>query len=284
MRCIEILKVILLGVIEGVTEWLPISSTGHLLLVESIPSLTLSGVSAPFLETFEYVIQLAAILAVVFLFWGKVFPLQKNREGQLVWKKESLILWEKVFIACIPATLALGMDMLFTKLPQAVKTLSIALALIVYGALFILIEKRKRRPKALTTSEISYKHAFLIGCFQILAAIPGTSRSGVTILGALLLGVSRKASTEFTFFLAIPTMVGASAYKLLIFFIESGGFTTPELGYLLIGSTVAFTTSLAAVKFLIGFVEKHDFRIFGWYRILLGVVVLFGLVLPPLFA
>lgn len=284
MQCVEILKVILLGVIEGVTEWLPISSTGHLLLVESIPSFTLKGVSTPFLETFEYIIQLAAILAVVFLFWGKVFPLQKGQERKLVWKREALTLWGKVLFACIPAALALGVDMLFAKLPQALKTLSIALALIVYGVLFILIEKRKRQPKALATAEISYKYAFFIGCFQILAAIPGTSRSGVTILGGLLLGVSRKASTEFTFFLAIPTMVGASAYKLLAFFMKNGAFSPTELGYLLIGSAVAFLLSLAAVKFLIHFVEKHDFRIFGWYRILLGVVVLFGLVLPPLFA
>ena len=287
MELLEILKVILLGIIEGITEWLPISSTGHLKLVESIPNFALNGVSEHFPEMFEYVIQFAAILAVIVLFWGKLFPLKKDteQEGKIVWKKESLNLWVKVIIACIPAALALGIDMLFENLPQEVETLIIALALIVYGVIFILVEKYcVKQPKMLTTAEISYKYAFFIGCFQILAAIPGTSRSGVTIIGALLLGVSRTASAEFTFFLAIPTMVGASAYKLLDFFMESGGFSGPELGYLLIGSLVAFAVSLASIKFLMDFVKKHDFKVFGWYRILLGILVICVLVLPPLFA
>ena len=285
MEFVDVLKIILLGIIEGITEWLPISSTGHMKLVESIPGFSIKEVSAYFPEMFEYVIQLAAILAVVVLFLGKLFPIKKNEEGKLTWKTDSLALWVKVIIACIPAALALGIDMLFETLPQDVETLIIALALIVYGVVFILVEKyNKQQPKMLETAEISYKYAFFIGCFQILAAIPGTSRSGVTIIGALLLGVSRTASAEFTFFLAIPTMVGASAYKLLKFFMESGGFSGPELGYLLIGSVVAFIVSLASIKFLMNFVKKHDFKVFGWYRILLGVVVICVLVLPPLFA
>ena len=283
MQFIEILKIILLGVIEGVTEWLPISSTGHLMLVESIPNFPLNGVSEHFLGMFEYVIQLAAILAVVLLFWEKLFPLQKDSEGKFIWKRQSLTLWGKVLVACIPAALALGVDIFFKNLPQALETLIIALALIIYGVLFILVEKHnKQPPKIIEATDISYKYAFFIGCFQILAAIPGTSRSGITIIGALVLGVSRMAAAEFTFFLAIPTMVGASAYKLLAFFMESGGFSGPELGYLLIGSAVAFTLSLASIKFLMDFVKKHDFKIFGWYRILLGILVLCTLVLPPL--
>ena len=285
MQFIEILKIILLGVIEGVTEWLPISSTGHLMLVESIPNFALNGVSEHFLGMFEYVIQLAAILAVVLLFWEKLFPLQKDSEGKFIWKRKSLTLWGKVLVACIPAALALGVDIFFKNLPQALETLIIALALLVYGVLFILVETHNKRPsKMLEATEISYKYAFFIGCFQILAAIPGTSRSGITIIGALLLGISRTAAAEFTFLLAIPTTVGASAYKLLAFFMESGGFSGPELGYLLIGSAVAFALSLASIKFLMDFVKKHDFKIFGWYRILLGILVLCTLVLPPLFA
>lgn len=285
MEFIEILKVLLLGIIEGVTEWLPISSTGHLMLVESIPNFALNGVSEHFLEMFEYVIQLAAILAVVLLFWKKLLPIQKDSEGSFVWKRQSLALWRKVFVACIPAALALGVDMLFDNLPKEIETLIIALALIIYGILFILVEKyNKRQPKMLEVAEISCKYAFFIGCFQILAAIPGTSRSGITIIGALLLGVSRTASAEFTFFLAIPTMVGASAYKLLVFFIKSGGFSRPELGYLFIGSAVAFALSLVSIKFLMNFVKKHDFKLFGWYRILLGILVICTLVLPPLLA
>ena len=287
MEFLEILKVILLGIIEGITEWLPVSSTGHLKLFESIPNFAIQGVSDGFAEMFEYVIQFAAILAVVVLFWRKLFPLKKDNEqaGKIVWKTDSLTLWLKVIVACIPAAFALALDMLFENLPENIETLIIALALIVYGIIFILVEKyNKNQPKMLETAEISYKYAFFIGCFQILAAIPGTSRSGVTIIGALLLGVSRTAAAEFTFFLAIPAMVGASAYKLLKFFMKSGGFTGAELGYLLIGSAVAFAVSLFAIKFLMDFVKKHDFKIFGWYRIALGVVVICALVLPPMFA
>ncbi len=283
MEFIEILKVILLGLVEGITEWLPVSSTGHMILIEKLWPLQ---ASESFKSMFEYVIQLAAIFAVVLLFWDKLFPHKKGdqQNKKIVWKIDSLTLWLKVIVACIPAVFALLLDTLFEKLSTNVETLVIALALILYGVVFILVEKyNKNQPKFAEVAEISYQYAFFIGCFQVLAAIPGTSRSGVTIIGALLLGVSRKASAEFTFFLAIPTMVGASGYKLLKFFLESGGFTNAELGYLLIGSAIAFAVSLFAIKFLMDFVKKHDFTVFGWYRIGLGVIVIATLVLPTLF-
>ena len=278
MEFIEVLKIILLGIVEGITEWLPISSTGHMKLVNYYLPLQIE--TPYFAEMFEYVIQLAAILAVIVLFWGKLFPLGKasknNDNGKkIVWKTESLTLWLKVIVACIPAVLALAVDILFENLTGETETLIIALVLIVYGVVFILVEKyNKNQPKIQETAEISYKYAFFIGCFQLLAAIPGTSRSGVTIIGALLLGVSRTAAAEFTFFLAIPTMVGASGYKLLKFFLEAGSMSGAEIGYLLIGSVVAFAVSLCAIKFLMDFVKKHDFKVFGYYRIILGIIVI----------
>lgn len=286
MEFIEVLKIILLGIVEGITEWLPISSTGHMKLVNYYLPLQIE--TPYFAEMFEYVIQLAAILAVIVLFWGKLFPLGKasknNDNGKkIVWKTESLTLWLKVIVACIPAVLALAVDILFENLTEETETLIIALMLIVYGVVFILVEKyNKNQPKIQETAEISYKYAFFIGCFQLLAAIPGTSRSGVTIIGALLLGVSRTAAAEFTFFLAIPTMVGASGYKLLKFFLEAGSMSGAEIGYLLIGSVVAFAVSLCAIKFLMDFVKKHDFKAFGWYRIALGFVVIATMVVPSL--
>ncbi|MBE7086549.1 MAG: undecaprenyl-diphosphate phosphatase [Clostridiales bacterium] len=286
MEFIEVLKIILLGIVEGITEWLPISSTGHMKLVNYYLPLQIE--TPYFAEMFEYVIQLAAILAVIVLFWGKLFPLGKASENnendkKIVWKTESLTLWLKVIVACIPAVLALAVDILFENLTEETETLIIALMLIVYGVVFILVEKyNKNQPKIQETAEISYKYAFFIGCFQLLAAIPGTSRSGVTIIGALLLGVSRTAAAEFTFFLAIPTMVGASGYKLLKFFLEAGSMSGAEIGYLLIGSVVAFAVSLCAIKFLMDFVKKHDFKAFGWYRIALGFVVIATMVVPSL--
>ena len=298
MKFLTILKVILLGIIEGITEWLPVSSTGHMKLFNSFWAI--KDVSAGFTEMFEYVIQLAAILAVVILFWNTIFPLGKAKTAKtdgsqansekmkIVWKKDVLTLWGKVLVACVPAVLALLPDMLFEKLCEKhalIEPLSIACTLILYGVAFIIIEhfNKKRTPKITTDSELTFKYAFFIGCFQLLAAIPGTSRSGITILGALLLGVSRTAAAEFTFFLAIPTMVGSSAYKLLVFLLEAGTLTAPQIGYLLIGSAVAFAVSLFAIKFLMDFVKKHDFKIFGWYRIGLGVLVLLLVFLPILF-
>ncbi len=297
MEFIEILKVILLGIVEGITEWLPISSTGHMKLLNAFWS---SDLSDSFMEMFEYVIQLGAIFAVVFLFWKDIFPfgLHKKQETEadstpiplrkrIVWKKDIFSLWVKVLIACIPAVVALLPDYLFETLcekHELVEPTLISLTLILYGVLFIVIENynKKKTPTITDTSFISYRTAFLIGCFQILAAIPGTSRSGITILGALLLGLDRTTASKFTFILAIPTMVGASAVKLLKFFLDTGTMSGAEVGYLLIGAAVAFAVSLVAIKFLMNFVKKHDFKVFGWYRIGLGVLVIATMVIPSL--
>ena len=290
MKFLDILKVILLGIVEGITEWLPISSTGHMKLLNALPFMELKGVSAGFMDMFEYVIQLAAIFAVVILFWKSIFPIVKQEnetENKLVLDKEVLSLWVKVIIACVPALLALVIDLLFEKLcgvDPLIEPLLIACTLILYGIVFIVVENRNkdRQPIVTECSQLSYKYAFFIGCFQLLAAIPGTSRSGITIIGALLLGVNRTTASKFTFILAIPTMVGASAYKLLKFFLETGTMSGAEIGYLLIGGAVAFAVSLCAIKFLMDFVKKHDFKVFGWYRIVLGVLVIATLVMPSL--
>ena len=288
MEFLEILKVILLGIVEGITEWLPVSSTGHMILLEKLFPL---NASEAFKEMFFVVIQLGAILAVIVMFFKKLFPFSiQKTEGEenkkkLVTDMGILNLWGKVIVACLPAAV---IGILFDDFLEAHlhTPLIISLALIVYGVAFIWIENRnKTRDLPLKeTSQIGYKQALIIGAFQVLSLIPGTSRSGATILGALLIGVARPAGAEFTFFLAIPVMLGASAIKLLKFFLESGGFTGAELGYLLIGSAVAFAISLLAIKFLMNFVKKHDFKVFGWYRIALGVLVIGALVLPPLFA
>lgn len=298
MHFLNVLKVILLGIIEGVTEWLPISSTGHMKLLDhfwrqpqSVPAF-----SPEFMEMFEYVIQLAAIIAVIILFWKTIFPLGKatktdeitgDIKTRIVWKKDVLTLWGKVLVACIPAVLALLPDMLFEKLCEThplIEPLAIACTLILYGVAFIVIEhfNKKRNPKITEISQLSFKYAFFIGCFQLLAAIPGTSRSGITIIGALLLGVDRTTSSKFTFVLAIPTMVGASAVKLLKFFLDAGTMTGAEVGYLLIGCAVAFAVSFVAIKFLMNFVKKHDFKVFGWYRIALGAIVIGAVIIPAL--
>ena len=290
MKFFEILKVVLLGIVEGITEWLPISSTGHMKLLNALPFMELQGVSAGFMDMFEYVIQLAAIFAVVILFWKSIFPIVKQEndtESKLVLDKEVLSLWVKVIIACVPALLALVVDILFEKICETdplIEPMLIACTLILYGIVFIVVENRNkdRQPIVTECSQLSYKYAFFIGCFQLLAAIPGTSRSGITIIGALLLGVNRTTASKFTFILAIPTMVGASAYKLLKFFLETGTMSGAEIGYLLIGGAVAFAVSLMAIKFLMDFVKKHDFKVFGWYRIALGVLVIAALVMPSL--
>ena len=284
MEFIEILKVVLLGIVEGITEWLPVSSTGHMLLVDELFPMK---ASADFKEVFIYFIQLGAIFAVIALFWKKLFPWKKQQKPQengepqskIVLDKGILHLWGKVLFACIPAVVGI-----FIGLPD--KPLIIAIALIFYGVAFIVIEKYNKNKTfpIQTTEEISYKHAFIIGLFQLLAIIPGTSRSGATILGALLIGISRPAGAEFTFFLAIPVMAGASAIKILQFILDNGMFSGAEIGYLLIGAAVAFAVSMAAIKLLMNFVKKHDFAVFGWYRIALGAVVIAVMVIPPLFA
>lgn len=285
MEFLATLQVILLGIIEGITEWLPVSSTGHMVLFNHFYPQTLSST---FMDMFEYVVQLAAIMAIVLLFWNKIFPFgtEKTQANKLkiYWKKDVWNTWLKIIVACIPALFAIVIDSVFENMEEYLQTVLIASTLIIYGTAFILIEKYNKKEATVTElAQISYKYAFFIGCFQVLAAIPGTSRSGITIIGALLLGLTRPAAAEFTFILAIPTMVGSSAYKLLKFFIEAGSMSGAEVGYLAIGSLVAFVVSFFCVKLLMSFVRKHDFKVFGWYRIVLGAIVLSALVIPPMF-
>lgn len=266
---LEILKVIFLGIVEGITEWLPISSTGHMLLVDEFISLDMSDA---FKEMFFVVIQLGAILAVVLLFWNKMFPFQFKDKSQPVIRKDIFSLWFKVVVACIPGAV---ITILFDDFIEAHlhTPVVIAATLIIYGVAFILVENwnKSRRPSVRKLSDITYQTAFMIGLFQVLSIIPGTSRSGSTIIGALLIGVSRVAAAEFTFFLAVPVMFGLSAIKILKF---GFAFTPAELLVLGIGVVVAFGVSVFVIKFLMGYIKKHDFKIFGWYRIVLGVIVL----------
>lgn len=269
LNFIEILKVVFLGIVEGITEWLPISSTGHMLLVDQFLQL---NASEAFKEMFFVVIQLGAILAVVVMFWKKMFPLQWRDKTQPVIKKDAFSLWFKVVVACIPGAIVtiLFDDYIEAHLHTAIV---IAAALIIYGIAFILIENwnEKREPTVGKLSDITYKTALMIGLFQILSIIPGTSRSGATIIGALLIGVSRVAAAEFTFFLAVPVMFGLSAIKILKF-----GFslTSSQLLILVMGMVVAFAVSVLVIKFLMAFIKKHDFKVFGWYRIALGIIVM----------
>lgn len=266
---IEILKVIFLGIVEGITEWLPISSTGHMLLVDEFLKL---NVSDSFKEMFFVVIQLGAILAVVLLFWNKMFPFQFKDKSKPIIKAETFSLWFKVVVACIPGAVV---TLLFDDYIEAHlhTPVVIALTLIIYGIAFIFIEdwNKKRTPRVKKLTDITYKTAFIIGLFQVLSIIPGTSRSGSTIIGALLIGVSRVAAAEFTFFLAVPVMFGLSAIKLLKFGLA---FTGAELIILLVGMAVAFIVSVIVIKFLMSYIQKHDFKVFGWYRIALGIIVL----------
>lgn len=265
---IEILKVVFLGIVEGITEWLPISSTGHMLLVDEFITLNMSEA---FKEMFFVVIQLGAILAVVVLFWKKMFPFQFKDKSQSIVKKDTFSLWFKVAAACVPSAI---MGVLFDDYLDAHlhTPIVIAIMLIFYGVLFIVIENWNKKRTATTTAltDISYKTALIIGAFQVLSLIPGTSRSGATIIGALLIGVSRVAAAEFTFFLAVPTMLGASTFKLLKFGFD---FTSAELFALVLGMAVAFAVSVLVIKFLMNFIKKHDFKMFGWYRIVLGILV-----------
>ncbi len=266
---IEILKVIILGIVEGVTEWIPISSTGHMLLVDEFIHMNMTE---EFKEMFFYVIQLGAILAVVILFWKKMWPFQTKDKVKPFVKKNTFATWIKVVIACIPGTIV---TLLFDDYIEAhlhTPTV-IAIALIFYGVLFIVIENwnKKRTPKTMELDDISYKTAFLIGLFQVLSIIPGTSRSGATIIGALILGVSRVAAAEFTFFLAVPVMIGMSGIKIIKFGLH---FSSAEVIILAVGCIVAYLTSVLVIKFLMSYIKKKDFKLFGWYRIVLGIIVL----------
>ena len=263
----ELIKSIVFGIVEGVTEWLPISSTGHMILLDRILPL---NVSSGFMEMFLVVIQLGAILAVVVLYWKKLCPISLTRRVHI--KRETCSLWLKIGTACVPAAV---IGLLFGDQIDALfyNYQTVAAALIVYGILFIAVERRNgaRAERIDDLKGIDYKTALFIGIFQLLALIPGTSRSGATILGAILVGASRTVAAEFTFFLAVPVMLGASLLKLVKFGLH---FTAPELAILLTGALAAFLVSMAAIRFLTNFVKRHDFKAFGWYRIALGATVL----------
>jgi len=262
---IEILKAILLGIVQGITEWLPVSSTGHMILVDEFIQLDFSDL---FVNTFLVVIQFGSILAVLSLFFHKLNPFSSKKS--LSEKKETISLWFKVVIAVIPSgVIGVLFDDKIDKLFY--NPVTVALALIVYGIIMIYIESGNRKSKVKDFSELSYGLAFAIGIFQCLALIPGTSRSGSTIIGAVLMGTSRFVATEFSFFMAIPTMLGASALKLLKAGFAFSGFEWLILG---VGSLVAYIVSILAIKFLMDYIRKHDFKAFGYYRIILGFIVL----------
>ncbi len=269
MFILEILKAIIIGAVEGITEWLPISSTGHMILIDEILKL---DVSEEFLEMFLVVIQLGAILAVPVLFWNKLWPLSKNKSAAE--RKVTLTLWLKVIVGAVPAAV-LGV-LLDDLLDQYLYSyIVVAIALIVYGVAFILVEKIKaeKEYRIENVEDIGYVDALKIGAFQCLSLIPGTSRSGSTILGGMLSGVSRKASAEFSFFMAIPIMLGASALKILKFILDGFTASTNEIILLLVGIVVSFLVSFFVIRFLMDFVKRHDFKIFGYYRIGLGLLV-----------
>lgn len=274
---IEILKVILLGIIEGITEWLPVSSTGHILLLDEFIKLNMSDA---FKSMFTVVIQLGAILAVVVIYWNKVWPFKKGQTHLISISKSKMIMWAKIIVACIPAAI-IGIKFDDFIEEHFYNYFVISLALIIFGILFIIIEnKNKESHKQLVDSidKITYKQAFIVGLFQVIAAVfPGTSRSGATILGGIAIGLSRTIAAEFTFFLAIPTMFGASLLKLVKF---GFSFTAMEAFVLLLGTAVSFIVSVITIKFLMNYIKNNDFKVFGYYRIALGVLVLiyFGLI------
>lgn len=267
---IEILKSILYGIVEGITEWLPISSTGHMILLEEIMPM---NVSESFWSMFLVVIQLGAILAVVVLYWNKIFPFRKTKEGKYASVKSIWILWSKILVATIPAAIiGLALDDWIDA--HLYNGFVVAIMLILVGVAFIYIENRNKdmRPSVNSLSALSYKDALIIGLFQVVAAVlPGTSRSGSTIIGGLMIGVSRAVAAEFTFFLAIPVMFGASLLKLVKF---GFAFSVLEFFILVIGMVVAFIVSIFVIRFLMSYIKKHDFKVFGWYRIVLGAFVL----------
>ena len=270
---IDILKVIILGIIEGITEWLPISSTGHMILAEQFLKL---GVSEEYLSMFLVVIQLGAILAVVVLYFPRLWPFTRvNRKERGIFRimdRSKFSMWLKILVSCIPAIL-IGLPFDDWLDEHLYNYPTVAIMLILYGIFFILIEKRNRTMKPIIRNigQITYMNALIIGIFQVLALIPGTSRSGATILGGIILGMSRKTASEYTFFLAVPVMLGASLLKLVKFgFI----FTVSEFFLLVLGMAVAFFVSIFAIKFLLKYIRNHDFTVFGYYRIILGVIVL----------
>lgn len=265
MNFVEMLKAIILGIVQGITEWLPVSSTGHLIIVEDFIKFQLSPA---FVSTFFVVIQLGSILAVLVLYFRKLNPFDSRKTA--VEKSETLNLWTKIIIATAPAAV---IGFLFDDIIEEAlyNPTTVALMLIIYGVIFIVLENRNKRPRINSLTDLSYKTAVLIGMFQMLALIPGTSRSGATIIGAVLLGTSRYIAAEFSFFLAVPVMLGASGYKML----KSGmAFSGIEWAALAAGSFVAFIVSIVVIKFLMDYIKKHNFKVFGYYRIALGILVL----------
>lgn len=270
MEILEMLKIVILGIVEGITEWLPISSTGHLILVDELVKVNASDA---FKEMFNVVVQLGAIMAVVVLYFNKLNPFSKRKTRKQ--RVNTIQLWLKVIVACLPAAvLGILLDDWMEAHLHNYKVVSIAL--IVYGVLFLIVENwnKDKVPQVTKLSQLSYQTALMIGVWQVLSLVPGTSRSGATIIGALLLGTSRYVAAEFTFFLAIPVMFGASALKILKFIKVGGGFAGIEVAMLLVGCLVAFLVSIFAIKFLMGYIKKRDFKVFGYYRIVLGIVVL----------
>lgn len=271
---LDIIRTIILGLVEGITEWLPISSTGHLKLTGNFLKFESPDITPGFYDMFDYVIQLGAILAVVVIFWNKLWPFTTKEKGYI--KRKSVMVWSKVVVAAIPAVFAgLFLDDWVESFVGDGKTEAtvISATLIIYGILFIIVEllNKNRKPKTISMKALSYWDAFLIGLFQVLAIIPGTSRSGATILGAIILGVSRTVAAEFSFFLAVPVIAGASLLKILKF---GFGFTGMEFVVLAVGMVTAFIVSIFAIKFLLGYIKKKDFKVFGYYRIVLGLLVL----------
>lgn len=271
MDFLDFLKALFLGIVQGITEWLPVSSTGHMILFDSF---TKMNVSPEFMEMFRVVIQFGSILAVLILYWQRLFPWAKGNTAEET--KRTLNLWCKIIIAAVPAAV---IGLLFDDLLDRYlyNYVVVAAALILYGVAFIVIERRHKNHtyNVQNAEDIDSKIALKIGCFQLLALVPGTSRSGSTILGAMLVNVSRTAAAEFSFFLAIPVMLGASALKILKYVLDFGpAFTQTEIITMIVGIVTAFTVSLIALRFLVGFVRRHSFEVFGWYRIALGAIVL----------
>lgn len=271
MDFVNILKVIFLGVVEGITEWLPISSTGHLILIDEFIKL---NASADFKTMFNVVIQLGAIMAVVVLYFQKLNPFAFKSKTKIE-RKDTWFLWFKVVVACIPAVILGPLLDDYLEL-HFHKFLPVAIMLIVYGIAFIVIENynKNHEPAVNSLQDLTFKLAFIIGMFQVLALVPGTSRSGATIIGAILFGASRYVAAEFTFFLGIPVMFGASALKIFKFLRAGNTFGSTEIIMLSIGCLVAFVVSIIVIKFLMNYIKKHDFKVFGWYRIILGAILI----------
>ena len=274
----DILKSIFFGIVEGITEWLPVSSTGHLIIFEEFLEFSFDNVNGDFWNLYSIVIQLGAIMAVVTMFWSNLFPFKFM--GGVTVKKSVMNMWYKVLVSCVPAAvIGLLLDELLEK--YLYNWVTVAIMLILFGVFFIIIENRNKNavPTVNSISEITYKQAIIIGAWQVLAAaLPGTSRSGATIIGALLLGLSRKTAAEFTFYLAVPVMFGASLLKLIKC---DFAFTPISVAALIVGMIVSYIVSILVIKFLLGYIRKHDFKIFGWYRIALGIIVILFFILKP---